>query len=389
MDHEKKYPPACLALSDGSLYWGYGFGVERGVEDAAIGEVVFNTSMFGYQEITTDPSYAGQIMCFTNPHIGNVGCNDQDVESPKVHVEGVIIRELSKRVSNFRAQQSLHEYLKSEGKTGIAGIDTRELVIKLRASGVQMGAIACGQGIDSAALIDKAKSLNYDDIDYVSQVSCKEPYAWLELPWDLSSGSYRRLKENDLWSRPHVVALDCGIKYNILRLLLASGFRVTVAPANTNAEGIMELHPDAVFLSNGPGNPETCVTQVEMVKQIIGKVPMFGICLGHQIMALAFGAKTFKLKFGHRGGNHPVRDETTSKVEITVQNHGFAVDSSSVPPGASVTHINLNDQTVEGMEFPDKKAFCIQYHPESSPGPHDASYLFQRFFELVINAQTN
>lgn len=375
---------ATLALADGTVFRGHAFGAERGVHEAVVGEVVFNTSMFGYQEILTDPSYAGQILTFTYPHIGNVGCNPEDEESFALHAEGLIIRETSKVTSNFRAKQSLENYLAERNKMGLANIDTRELVRHLRDNGSQMGAIACGK-VNPDDLISLArKQGGMEGKDYVKAVTCKKAYNWKQGLWSLNSG-YRELTEEQVASRPHVVAIDCGIKFNILRLLVAVGFRVTVVPATSTSQEISALRPDALFLSNGPGDPAALPYIVKPVSELLGKLPIFGICLGHQILGLAFGGKTFKLKFGHRGGNHPVRDETTKKVEITVQNHGFAVAADSLPKDIKISHINLNDMTVEGMEAPQYKAFCVQYHPESSPGPHDARYLFTRFFEMVVN----
>jgi carbamoyl-phosphate synthase small subunit len=388
----QKMRPAILALADGTVFYGTAFGAEKNVSDAAVGEVVFNTSMSGYQEIMTDPSYAGQIMSFTCPHIGNVGCNEEDIESANVHVEGIVIRDLSTVASNFRSTQSLHDYLDNAGKMGIAGIDTRQLVSQLRDKGSQMGAIALatdgqGKSINKDDLIDIARQQgSMEGKDYVKHVSCKEPYVWYELPWEMSSErtGYVKLSPDQLSTRPHVVAIDCGIKYNILRLLLGTGFRVTVVPATYTSKQIMSLHPDALFLSNGPGDPATLGYVVSTVKDLVGRFPVFGICLGHQILGQVFGGSTYKLKFGHRGGNHPVKDLSTGKVEITVQNHGFAVNADTLPKGVKVSHINLNDNTVEGLDLPEYKTFCVQYHPESSPGPHDAQYLFSRFFNSVV-----
>lgn len=375
---------AFVALADGTVFRGYAFGAERGVVNAALGEMVFNTSLFGYQEILTDPSYAGQVMCFTTPQIGNVGCNPEDNESKKVFVEGVIVRNLSPVVSNFRAKESLSDYLERAGVMGVSDIDTRALTSHLRTHGAQMGALACGDKINPDELVAKARAADYGEMrDYVREVSTKQPYSWMELPWTLKDG-VRKLREEETFSRPHVVALDCGIKNNILSLLLGIGFRVTAVPCTYSAEQIMALRPDALFLSNGPGDPAKLGYIVDTVKALLGKIPTFGICLGHQILAQAVGGKTYKLKFGHRGGNHPVRDESTKKVEITVQNHGYAVDAKSLPKDVFVSHVNLNDNTVEGLSLPELKAFSVQYHPESSPGPHDAQYLFKRFFELVV-----
>lgn len=386
-------PLAVLALADGTVFRGYGFGALRGADDACVGEMVFNTSMFGYQEILTDPSYAGQMVCFTYPHIGNVGCNDEDDESSGVHATGMVVRELSPVVSNFRANRSLHEYLREHNVLGVCGIDTRALVTHLRDNGAQMGAMACGD-VNTDDLVDIARTQgSMEGKDYVCAVSCSKPYTWSEGSWALDrvkdgKGGYIEYSEEALAQRPHVVAVDCGIKRNILRLLVDIGFRVTVVPATVSGEQLEALRPDGIFLSNGPGDPATLGYIVKSVKEVLGKYPIFGICLGHQILGQVAGGKTYKLKFGHRGGNHPVKDLTTNKVEITVQNHGFAVDPQSLPKSVEITHINLNDQTVEGMAMKENKAFCVQYHPEASPGPHDARYLFRRFYEYVVSPKT-
>ena len=383
--------PAVLALADGRSFKGFGFGADSSSEDPAIGEVVFNTSMSGYQEILSDPSYSGQIMTFTCPHIGNVGCNEEDNESDQVHVAGIIIRSLSKRVSNFRAKESLPEYLARNKITGISGIDTRSLVLHLRNTGSQMGAIAIGEKIAVDDLVEHARSAgSMLGKNLVPNVSTKKAYQWTEKTWDIEGlwsgkGPYLKSSPNDLWSRPHIVALDCGIKRNILRLLVDSGFRVTVVPASTSIDEIKKYQADALFISNGPGDPATLGDIVEVTKGLLGQLPIFGICLGHQIISQAVGAKTYKLKFGHRGANHPVIDCKTKKVEITVQNHGFAVDKESIPKDIFVSHLNLNDQTVEGIAIPELKVQSIQYHPEASPGPHDAAYLFDNFFEMLVS----
>ena len=382
---EARGEPGYVALADGTIFKGACFGALRGEENPVEGEAVFNTSMYGYQEILTDPSYAGQIMCFTYPHIGNVGCNEEDVESGRVFTEGLVVRSAQKIPSNFRSTVSLPEYLAKRNIMGIEGIDTRELVTQLRTKGAQMAVMAGGGHVSPQALVDRARSLgSMEGKDYVKQVACKETYTWDYLPWSLSHGNNRKLSQEQLVSRPHVVAIDCGVKTNILRLLVDVGFRVTVVPAGTSSTEIMALRPDGIFLSNGPGDPATLGYVVNPVKEMLGKVPMFGICLGHQILGQALGGKTYKLKFGHRGGNHPVRDETTGKVEITVQNHGFAVDRDSLGGRVFVSHLNLNDMTVEGLEARDAKAFSVQYHPEASPGPHDSRYLFERFHRLVV-----
>jgi carbamoyl-phosphate synthase small subunit len=384
----KKVERALIALADGTIFHGNSFGAVRGVERAVIGEMVFNTSMYGYQEILTDPSYAGQIMTFTAAQIGNVGCNPEDDESAEVHVEGLVVRQLSTIVSNFRATQSLPEYLAERDVLGVSGIDTRAIVHHLRDKGAQMGAMASGDKVNPDDLVDQARAAgSMEGKEYVQQVSCKEIYSWNEPTWELSNdGSSSRtvLTEEELCARPHVVALDCGVKHNILRLLVDVGFRVTVMPATSSAAAILSQKPDGLFLSNGPGDPATLGFIVNTVRELVGRFPIFGICLGHQILGQVFGGKTYKLKFGHRGGNHPVMDLETKRVEITVQNHGFAVDAQSLPSSVKVSHINLNDQTVEGIAVPDKKIFSVQYHPEASPGPHDSRYLFRRFFESVV-----
>jgi carbamoyl-phosphate synthase small subunit len=375
---------AMLALADGKVFQGRSFGALLPIERAAVGEVVFNTSMYGYQEIMTDPSYAGQIMCFTSPHIGNVGCNPDDDESSRVWMPAVIIRNQTLVTSNFRAKQSLDEYLKRHEVMGLCEVDTRELVLHIRTHGAQSGAMAAGDRIDKDELVDRARSSQQmQGSDYVRHVTTERAYEWTELPWSMAERRYLDISEAELSGRPHLVAIDCGIKRNILRLLVSVGFRVTVIPAFSAADEIMALRPDALFISNGPGDPAALEYIVSPLKELVGKVPSFGICLGHQLLAQAFGAETFKLKFGHRGGNHPVKDFKTGKVEITVQNHGFAVSPEKLERGVTVSHINLNDGTVEGLLAPEQRAFSIQYHPEASPGPHDSLYLFNRFFESL------
>jgi carbamoyl-phosphate synthase small subunit len=365
---------ATLALADGTVFHGYAIGAEG----ETAGEVVFNTSMSGYQEILTDPSYIYQMITFTYPHIGNVGVNEEDVESSRVQVSGVIVRELSEIASNFRSQSSLGEYLKRNNVVGIGGIDTRALVLHIREHGAQIGVIATGER-NSAELVDIARSKpSMDGLDLTRDVSTKAPYDWTETTWQPGVG-YSKVAESELAHRPLVVAVDHGVKYNILRLLVSHGFRVKVVPNTFTSEQILALNPQGVFISNGPGDPAAVDYGIKSVRELLGKRPMFGICLGHQIIGHAVGAPTFKLKFGHRGGNHPVRNELTGKVEITVQNHGFGTIAERVPDGAVITHLNLNDQTIEGLAIPDAKAFCVQYHPESSPGPHDARYLFEQF----------
>lgn len=376
---------ALLALADGTIFEGIGFGAIATSDKPALGEVVFNTSMYGYQEICTDPSYAGQILTFTYPHIGNVGTNFIDEESAKFFASGIIIRNLPRVYSNFRAQESFPEYLFKNNKMGLCGIDTRKLVLHLRTHGSQMGAMAGGDNISVDDLISHArKAGSMEGKNYVREVSCQTSYAWNEGAWGLEDDAYDSISDGRLASRPHVVALDCGIKRNIMRLLTDVGFRVTVAPAYINADELKNLRPDALFLSNGPGDPATLKEIVSTVESCVGKYPIFGICLGHQILGQVYGGKTYKLKFGHRGGNHPVKDLTTDKVEITVQNHGFAVDEKTLPKSVTVTHMNLNDGTVEGLMCKQDKVFSVQYHPEASPGPKDALYLFERFRDLVM-----
>jgi len=377
--------PAVLALADGTVFRGYGFGAPS--LRPTVGEVVFNTSMYGYQEILTDPSYAGQIMCFTYPHIGNVGCNDEDVESGRVFVEAVVVREVSTITSNFRARRSLTEYLRNAGVTGIGGVDTRAVTTHIRSKGAQMGALFAGERIVVDDLVSLARAAgSMEGKDYVKAVTCAKPYGWNELPWSLQKGGKREVSYESLVTRPHVVAVDCGIKRHILRLLVEVGFRVTVVPASSTTDTIRALRPDGIFLSNGPGDPATLDYVVGPARELLGTVPFFGICLGHQILGQAVGGKTFKLPFGHRGGNHPVKDLATGRVEITVQNHGFAVDQGSLPSGIEVSHINLNDGTVEGLSVPSLRAFSVQYHPEASPGPHDSRYLFERFYRAVSDS---
>lgn len=384
---KREIVPATLALADGKVF----HGVSVGAEGETSGEVVFNTSMSGYQEILTDPSYCYQMLTFTYPHIGNVGVNPFDIESKKIHAAGLIVREFSEQYSNYRATGSLGDYLKANNVVGISGIDTRELVLHLREHGSQMGIIATGEQ-DAKQLVEKAKALpSMNGQDLVKVVSTKESYDWNEGVWDFSIGKfggYRTYSPKELSGRPFVVAMDFGVKFNILRLLTEVGFRVKVVPATTSSAEILSMNPDGVFLSNGPGDPAAVTYAIKTVSELVGKCPMFGICLGHQILGLALGAKTYKLKFGHRGGNHPVRNNATGKIEITVQNHGFATSLDSVPRSASVSHINLNDQTVEGLEVAEARAFSVQYHPESSPGPNDARYLFEKFYSLVSDSNT-
>ncbi len=382
---------AILALADGQFYVGRSFGAEG----EAAGEVVFNTSMTGYQEILTDPSYEGQMVAMTYPEIGNVGVNPEDVESRKPFVKGFIVKEYCALPSNWRATQPLDEYMREHGIVGIEGIDTRSLVRHLRDHGSQE-AIISTLSENPDELIAKAKaSPGLVGKDLVKEVSCRESYEWNDGTWELGTGYKKRIEADSAKKRRKtgtpsfeqprffVVAYDYGIKHNILRGLAESGCQVKVVPAETSAEDVLALNPDGIFLSNGPGDPDAVPYAKENVEKLIGKKPIFGICLGHQILGLALGGKTYKLKFGHHGGNQPVMDLTTRKVEITTQNHGFAVDADSLKGASVVTHLNLNDHTVEGLAHRELPIFSVQYHPESSPGPHDASYLFKRFVEMM------
>ena len=365
---------ALLVLADGTVFHGRSFGA-RG---ETAGEVVFNTSMTGYQEILTDPSYRGQLVCMTYTEIGNVGVNHEDVESRRPFVDGFIVKEYWAEPSNWRAQESLGDYLHRFGIVGISGIDTRALVRHLRISGAQTGVISTTD-LDAERLVRKAKE--YPTLvgrDLVREVTCVTPYDWHQGRWGLESG-YETAKDTTRL----VVAYDYGIKWNILRNLASAGCGVRIVPASTPAEDVLDMNPDGIFLSNGPGDPDAVTYAIDNVAKLVGKKPIFGICLGHQILGLALGGKTYKLKFGHHGGNQPVMDLTTRKVEITAQNHGFAVDVDSLKGLAELTHVNLNDKTVEGLQVPSRQAFSVQYHPEASPGPHDANYLFKRFMNLI------
>ncbi len=370
-----KGPKALLALADGTVFEGVGFGA-RGER---AGEVVFNTSITGYQEIYSDPSYKGQIVTLTYTQIGNVGTNPEDFESEGFQVEGVIVREYFDAPSNFRSTASLSKALEERGIVGIQGLDTRKLVRHIRDVGAQMGVLST-EDLDPASLVQKAKKApGLVGRDLVKEVTCRERYAFEEGTWTLGKG-YEKPSGN----RYHAVAMDFGIKRNILRNLVDSGFKVTVVPATARAEEILKLSPDGIFLSNGPGDPEGLPYAAETVASLLGKKPIFGICLGHQILALSMGARTYKLKFGHRGGNHPVKDLSTGKIEISSQNHGFAVDLDSMKETPlELTHINLNDRTSEGMRHKELPVFSVQYHPEASPGPHDSRYLFERFAKMV------
>jgi len=366
---------AALALADGRVFYGQSLGASGEIS----GEVVFNTSMSGYQEILTDPSYRGEIVTMTYPLIGNYGINREDVESSRPHLAGFIVKEACDMPSNWRSEMSLDAYLKENNIIGLSGIDTRALVRHIRDKGAQTGIISTID-LDADSLVAKAKAApSIVGQDLVQEVTCKESYDWNEGTWDLANGYEKRQGPAEY----KVVAYDFGIKYNILRNLVSKGCAVTVVPANTPAEEVLAMQPDGIFLSNGPGDPEPITYAQEIIRQLLGKVPLFGICLGHQLLSIALGGKTYKLKFGHRGGNQPVRRGEGHNVEITSQNHGFAVDASSLQDDAFVTHINLNDNTVEGLEHKTLPAFSVQYHPEASPGPHDANYLFGEFIKLM------
>ena len=379
-------PPAILALADGTVF----IGNSIGATGTTVGEVVFNTSITGYQEILTDPSYCRQIVTLTYPHIGNYGVNTEDIEADKVHAAGLIIKDLPLLASNFRASETLSQYLVRENTVAIANIDTRKLTRLLRTKGAQNGAIvglAAGEAV-TQAVIDRAiaaaqaaPSMAGQDLAQV--VSAPAAYDWTQTEWTLGEGYGRQDAP-----RFHVVAYDFGVKKNILRMLASRGVRVTVVPAKTPAAEVLQHRPDGIFLSNGPGDPEPCDYAIAAARELIDTgIPTFGICLGHQIMALASGAKTFKMKFGHHGANHPVKDLDSGRVSITSQNHGFAVDEKTLPANLRATHVSLFDGTLQGLARIDKPAFCFQGHPEASPGPHDIAYLFDRFTALMQQAQ--
>jgi carbamoyl-phosphate synthase small subunit len=385
LSRQGTFPPAILALADGTVFPGISIGAAR----STTGEVVFNTAMTGYQEILTDPSYCQQIVTLTYPHIGNYGVNEEDVEASKVHAAGLIIRDLPLIASNFRTTQTLSQYLQREQTVGIANIDTRKLTRLLRTNGAQNGCIvglAHGEQVTPAA-IDKAiaaarQAPDMTGLDLAKVVSTKETYTWTQTEWRLGSG-YGEQKN----AKFHVVAFDYGVKKNILRMLAERGCRITVLPAQTPASEVRKMKPDGVFLANGPGDPQPCDYAIAATRELIeAGYPTFGICLGHQIMALASGAKTFKMKFGHHGANHPVKDLDTGRVSITSQNHGFAVDEKTLPANLRATHVSLFDGTLQGLARTDRPAFCFQGHPEASPGPHDIGYLFDRFIAAMEQA---
>ncbi|MET0216468.1 MAG: glutamine-hydrolyzing carbamoyl-phosphate synthase small subunit [Burkholderiales bacterium] len=371
-------PPAILALADGTIFR----GASIGASGETIGEVVFNTAMTGYQEILTDPSYCRQIVTLTYPHIGNTGVNQEDVESHRVFAAGLVIRDLPHRASNFRMTHLLEQYLEREGAVAIADIDTRKLTRILRTKGAQDGCIMAGKVDEAHALALAREFPGLAGMDLAKVVTCKRPFAWTEGEWVLGKGFAKADP------RYHVVAYDYGIKNNILRKLAQRGCRVTVIPAEAPVEAVLQLDPDGVFLSNGPGDPEPCVYAIRAIRKLLETgLPLFGICLGHQLLALAAGARTMKMKFGHHGANHPVQDVETGRVLITSQNHGFAVDSATLPRNTKVTHVSLFDGSLQGFRFTDRPAFCFQGHPEASPGPHDVGYLFDRFVDELAQAK--
>lgn len=369
-----RFPPAILALADGTIFR----GVSIGAPGHTVAEVVFNTAMTGYQEILTDPSYSGQIVTLTYPHIGNTGVNAEDVEANRVYAAGLVVRDCPARVSNFRSTQSLPEYLSEQGIVAISGIDTRKLTRILREKGAQGACIFVGSDADRAVELARGFA-GMAGQDLAKVVSIKDSTTWTQGTWQLGEG-YPQPDQ----SKFHVVAYDFGIKSNILRLLADRGCRLTLVPAQTSAEEVLKLNPDGVFLSNGPGDPEPCDYAIDATRVFLDKkLPVFGICLGHQIMGLAVGGKTLKMKTGHHGANHPVQDLASRRVFITSQNHGFAVDAASLPANARVTHVSLFDGTLQGFELTDRPAFCFQGHPEASPGPHDILELFDKFISLM------
>jgi len=369
------HSPAILALADGTVFR----GESCGADGAAAGEVVFNTAMTGYQEILTDPSYCRQIVTLTYPHIGNTGTNAEDVESDRVYAAGLVIRSLPSVASSWRRAETLPAYLQREGVAAISGIDTRMLTRVLREKGAQNGCLMAGRVDEAQALAQARQFPGLAGMDLAKVVTCERSYTWEETEWSLGRGYGRREQP-----RYHVVAYDYGVKRNILRKLASRGCRLTVLPAQASAQEAMALRPDGVFLSNGPGDPEPCEYAIRAIRELLAAgVPIFGICLGHQLLGLASGARTVKMKFGHHGANHPVQDVDTGRVMITSQNHGFAVDADTLPGNARVTHVSLFDGSLQGFARTDRPAFCFQGHPEASPGPHDVDYLFDRFIRMM------
>jgi carbamoyl-phosphate synthase small subunit len=377
--------PALLALEDGSVFHGHAVGATG----ETVGEVVFNTAMTGYQEILTDPSYSRQIVTLTYPHIGNTGVNAEDVESTAIHAAGLIVRDVPRRASNWRSTESLPDYLKRHGTVAIAGIDTRRLTRILRDKGALSGCIMAGEQVDAEVALAKARAFpGLNGMDLAKVVSTTKPYEWKEGIYDLDGTAFNQPANALQGPRFKVVAYDYGVKHNILRLLAEQGCDVTVVPAQTPAATVLAMKPDGVFLSNGPGDPAACDYAITATRELLdAKIPLFGICLGHQLMGLAVGGKTLKMKFGHHGANHPVKDLDDGRVLITSQNHGFAVDPATLPANVRVTHTSLFDGSLQGFALTDRPAFCFQGHPEASPGPLDIGYLFKRFAALMQEAR--
>lgn len=373
-----QFPPALLALADGTIFRGKSIGASG----KSVGEVVFNTALSGYQEILTDPSYASQIVTLTYPHIGSYGVNQEDCESNRIYAAGLVIRDLPLLASNFRSTQTLDAYLRAENVLGIADIDTRKLTRLLREKGAQAGCLMAGNALNADDAVVQARSFaGLAGMDLAKVVSTPKSYAWSEGEWSLGAGFKPQAAPQF-----HVVAYDFGVKRNILRMLAARGCHLTVVPAQTSAADVLALKPDGVFLSNGPGDPEPCGYAVAAIREFLDRrLPVFGICLGYQLMGLAAGGKTMKMKFGHHGANHPVKDLESGRVLITSQNHGFAVDPASLPAQVKATHVSLFDGSLQGMAWTDRPAFCFQGHPEASPGPHDVAYLFDRFISLMAD----
>jgi carbamoyl-phosphate synthase small subunit len=371
-----QFTSALLALADGTVFRGKGIGAIG----ASVGEVVFNTAMTGYQEILTDPSYCRQIVTLTYPHIGNTGINSEDRESRKVYAAGLVIRDLPLVASNFRSEQTLDAYLRAENVVAIADIDTRKLTRVLRENGAQAGCLMTGDDLDADAAVAQARAFpGLAGMDLAKIVTTDKPYGWVEGEWALGKGYVTPVA-----TAFHVVAYDFGVKRNILRMLASRGCRLTVVPAQTSAADVLAMNPDGIFLSNGPGDPEPCDYAIAAIRTFLDKkLPTFGICLGHQLMGLAAGGRTLKMKFGHHGANHPVKDLDTGHVMITSQNHGFAVDPATLPENLRTTHVSLFDGSLQGMAWTDRPALCFQGHPEASPGPHDVGYLFDRFIKLI------